>query len=262
MLRGSNATQPALGNKGNPGSKTTPVCDDPEGVQGILAYRNECHFMKMTGDDGNLASAPELVKPSNDNQGSAPSGFAQTWLSTDPQSIPVLTPSSGTMYEKNGSSSGGPMSGFGESNGDNQDAQGSPDAGQSNGPTPNSSGTGSDVKAHLAPGPMGGSGPDSSFRASPISPQQNIMGQGHGMDAGGHQGFFGDPTGFTIPSNMGGQQGGGYAMPPNGWADMNGQAPGMQPVGEGVLRALMNMGPMDAMDLSSWDSGNDAHMRG
>jgi len=38
---------------------------------------------------------------------------------------------------------------------------------------------------------------------------------------------------------------------------LNGPAAGMQPVGgEGVLRALMSMGPMDAMDLSSWDSGN------
>ncbi|POR38419.1 Putative transcriptional regulatory protein [Tolypocladium paradoxum] len=250
---------PALGNKGNQGSK---FCDDPEGVQGILAYRNECHFMKLSGDDGNAAAAPDLLEPPNDSQGSVPSGFEQSWLSTDHASMPVLTPSSGTVYEKNGSTSGGAMSGFGESNGDNQDAQGSPEAGQSNGPTPNSGGTGSDDKPRLAPGPVGGSGPDSSFRASPIPPQQNMMGQGHGMDAGSNQGFFGDPNGFTIQPNMGGQRGGGFAMPSNGWADMNGQTPGMQPVGEGMLRALMNMGPMDAMDLSSWDSGNDTHMRG
>ncbi|PNY24060.1 transcriptional regulatory protein, partial [Tolypocladium capitatum] len=242
---------PAPGNKGNPGSKKTPLCDNPEGVKGMLAFRTECHFMKMSGDGGNLATAPELVEPPNDNQAPARGGFGQAWLPADHQSIP----SSGTMYEKNESTNGGPISGFRESNGDQQDTQGSPEAGQSNGPTPNSGSTGSDVKPHLAPGSMGASGPDS-FRASPISPQQNMLGQAHGMDAGSHQGFFGDPNGFAMAPSMGGQQGGGFAMPSNGWVDMNGPAPG-----EGVLRALMNMGPMDAMDLSSWDSGNDTHTR-
>ncbi|KAG5915522.1 hypothetical protein E4U42_008010 [Claviceps africana] len=36
----------------------------------------------------------------------------------------------------------------------------------------------------------------------------------------------------------------------------------MAPVGDGVLRALMNMAPMDAMDLSTWGTGPDAAMRG
>ncbi|KAG7143533.1 Citrinin biosynthesis transcriptional activator ctnR like protein [Verticillium longisporum] len=45
-----------------------------------------------------------------------------------------------------------------------------------------------------------------------------------------------------------------YGMASNGWPGMPGQT-GMTPMSEGVLRSLMNMGPMDAMDLSSWDSG-------
>lgn len=78
----------------------------------------------------------------------------------------------------------------------------------------------------------------------------------HGvMDNSGNQGFYGDPNGFTMAAGMGVPQP-AYGMS-NGWGGLNGPAAGIQPVGgEGVLRALMNMGPMDAMDLSSWDSGN------
>lgn len=248
---------PGPANAANPGAQTGgPACNGPEGLQGIMAYCNECHFMKMSGDDGNAAAAPDLVEPQADGQGPNSNDFGQAWLSADQSSsMPGLTPSSGTMYEK--TESGGPLSGFGDGAGagDNQDGRGPPEAGKSNGPTPNSSGAGSDGKTRLAPGPMGGPGQDSSFRASPLSPQQNMMGQG--------QGFFGDSNGFTMAHGMSGQQGGaaGFAMPSNGWADLNGPSTAMQPVGEGVLRALMNMGPMDAVDLS-WDSGNDTHMRG
>ncbi|CAM1507286.1 Fc.00g069270.m01.CDS01 [Cosmosporella sp. VM-42] len=227
-----------------------PICDNPEGVQGIMAYRNECHFMKMAGDDGNAATAPDIVEPNNDSQGmgnSGAGGFAgQTWLTPD-QGIPILTPSSGT-YEKNGSTSGH-MSGFGEGSGESQDTSGSPDGNPSNRPTPNSStGASSDQRGHLNPGQMN-SGPNS-FHASPISPNQNLMNPG-ALD-GSTQGFFTDPSGFTMPGSMTDQQ--NFAMP-TGWGDIQGQT-GVNPVGEGVLRALMNMGPMDAMDLSSWDTGN------
>lgn len=51
------------------------------------------------------------------------------------------------------------------------------------------------------------------------------------------------------------QQQGAFSMTTS-WGDMAGQA-GMPQVGDGVLRALMNMGPMDAMDLSSWDQNNE-----
>lgn len=175
--------------------------------------------------------------------------------------MPVLTPSSGTMYDKNGSNSGA-VSGYGDG-GDNQDRSGSPEQGHSNGPTPNSSnGGGSDSKSHLAPGPMHGGNQENGFHPSPISPQQSMMNQPGPMDANNPT-FFADPN-FSIGHGMAGQPPAGFAMPTNGWTDMSGQAPtpGMTPVGEGVLRALMNMGPMDAMDLSSWDSGHDNAMRG
>lgn len=225
--------------------------------------------MKPQGDDGNPATGPDLVDGQGENTGGRTAasgggfGGGQTWLATDQTSVPVLTPSSGTMYEKNGSTSGH-VSGYGEANGDGHDRPGSPDAGQSNGPTPNSSGAGSEPKSHLAPGNMGSAGQENGFHPSPISPQQNMMNQGAPTDAGGHQGFFGESLTFSMGHNMAGQQNGGFAVPQNWGPEMNGQAPppNMTPVGEGVLRALMNMGPMDAMDLSSWDSGQDNAMRG
>ncbi|KAM4059404.1 fungal specific transcription factor [Hirsutella rhossiliensis] len=256
---------PGLANTGNPAAKARTACDDPDGVQGILAYRNDCHFLKVPGNDG---GAQDLAEAQGDSQGPSPSGFGQAWLPADQPSMPGLTPTSGPVHDRNGSTSGGPLSGFGDGGGDKAETRESPEAGQSSGPTPKSSGAGSDGRSHLAPGAAmgGGSGRESSsFRASPISPQQSMMGAGAGMDVGGGAaGFFGGLSGFTT---TGGSMGGGeaaaaFGMASNGWPDMGGQASGMPPLGEGVLRALMNMGPMDAMDLSSWDSGNDTHMRG
>lgn len=83
-----------------------------------------------------------------------------------------------------------------------------------------------------------------------MSPNQTTMNPGT-LD-GSTQGFFADPNGFTMPASMVDQQG-AFALP-SGWGDIQGQTD-VTPVGEGVLRALMSMGPMDAMDLSSWDSG-------
>lgn len=217
-----------------------------------MAYRNECHFMKMSGDDGNAATGPDLVEPAADSQGiesSTTTAFASgTWLTAE-QQLPILTPSSGTTYEKNGSVSG-PMSGFGDTNGDSQDTSGSPDGMQSNRPTPNSSNGQSDQRTHLNPGQLN-SGPNS-FQASPISPNQTLLNPGS-LD-GSTQGFFADPSAFTMPTSLADQQG-AFALP-TGWGDMQGQT-GVAPVGEGVLRALMNMGPMDAMDLSSWDPNSN-----
>ncbi|PHH67803.1 hypothetical protein CDD80_502 [Ophiocordyceps camponoti-rufipedis] len=223
---------------------TTP-CEDQESKQGMLTFRSDCHFIKVPGSESNAVAAPDLVEAQVDGQGS---GFGQAWLSAaDATSMPVaLTPSSSTLYDKNGPTSVGPVSGFGDGGAGVRD---SPEAGHSSGPTPNSSGPGSEGKAQLA---MGGSAHES-YRASPMSPQGNLMGQ-HGIEASG---FFGSPGGFAMTSGMTGTD---FGMPNNGWSGVNG-ATSMQPMGEGVIRALMNMGPMDAMDLTSWDSGTDTHMR-
>ncbi|KAF4867999.1 Citrinin biosynthesis transcriptional activator ctnR [Colletotrichum siamense] len=251
------------------GGTRGPVCDDPEGVQGIMSYRNECHFMKVGGDNGNAAAAPSIVEPELDTDGgpnSASTGFGgQNWLSAEPPIAyegnrpgvqlrgSVLTPSSGSLYDKSGSSSGH-MTGFGqsESSGDNN-MSGSPDAEQSNRPTPNSS-SASEQRMNIA------SGGSNSFDASPVAGHQNIDSQGNG-DA--NVNFFNDASAFGIRGtgltpnqrfSMPATPGADFGMS-NGWGDLQGQT-GMTPVAEGVLRSLMNMGPMDAMDLSSWDASN------
>lgn len=239
-----------------------PQCDTPDG---ILGYRNECLFAKVAGDDANPVTAPDIIEPEQNGQTaetSTSTGFgAQAWLATDPQltshdgtsgqSLPiqntVLTPNSG------------PMPGFvqSESGGENTDL--SPDGVQSNRPTPNSS-SASEQRQGMASGAgtagLNASG-GNSYDASPVTANQNLSGQ-NGVEGNN---FF-DPS-FGI-SGAGMTPGGRFSIPPTpandftvptGWADLSGQT-GMTPVAEGVLRSLMNMGPMDAMDLSSWESGN------
>ncbi|EGU89271.1 hypothetical protein FOXB_00224 [Fusarium oxysporum f. sp. conglutinans Fo5176] len=194
--------------------------------------------------DGNQ---PDLVEPNHSvpDITTAEESFAtQAWMSSD-QQLPILTPSSGATFEKTGSGSR-TMSGFGDVTGDSQDASGSPDGLTSNRPTPNSS-SGSDQRNHLAPGQLNGSG-HNSFNASPMSPNQTLMNPS--VLDGSTQGFFSDTAGFTMPTNL--DQSGGFSMP-DGWGDIQGQS-GIPQVGEGVLRALMNMGPMDAMDLGTWET--------
>lgn len=254
MPRDPDAQQHGLARTGKPSTAR----DDPDGLQSILAFGNDCRHLYVPGDDG---GARDLAEAQCDGQGPNPDGFGQAWLSADQSSMPGLTPGSGPVHEVSASTSGGPLSGFGEGAVDEAETRVSPEVGQSSRPTPQSSGTGgSDGRARLATGrpPGSGAGGEPSFRAGLMSPQQGMMGPG-AVD------FFGGPGGFAA---MGGGLGGGPqaaagpGLAPDGWADLGGQASGVPPLGEGVLRALMNMGPMDAMDLSSWDPGNDSHMRG
>ncbi|KYK55992.1 binuclear zinc transcription factor [Drechmeria coniospora] len=247
------------------GTKCQPPAENAEGVPGILPYRNKCQFLKTPADEGNAAAALDPMENPADRPAAGPDAFESSWLSPDRQAMPALTPSSGTMYEKNGPASSGPMSGFGESSGEMQELRASPEGGLSNGPTPNSSsGGGSDGKSHLGAGPLlNGSAQDAAYRTSSMGPHQGVMSNGLDVPVGGHQSFFGETTSFGLGPDMGAAEAGvNFGMSSSGgWADLNGETPAMQPVGEGVLRALMNMGPMDAMDLSSWDNGTDTHMR-
>lgn len=220
-------------------------CGSSEGIQGIMAYRDQSYFAGPQGEDRNPLGGPSLDTTNS-------TGFnSQSWLSAE-QSMSGLTPSSGGggLFEKPGSGAG---------TGDNQGTNGSPGEGQSNGPTPNSNSTGRDANPesrnqHLAPGQMNGSGRNS-FNASPISPQPNLMGA-NDLSGGGGAPFFPTPTDFSGQQQQ--PQQNTFSMAPSDWGDMSaqqGQVP--QQMGDGVLRALMNMGPMDAMDLSSWDQGNE-----
>ncbi|KOS20816.1 putative transcriptional regulatory protein [Escovopsis weberi] len=232
-----------------------PVCDDPDGVRGILSYRDDCNFTKGPENEDNAASTPDLPQGLNqsDALGLGPAhanGYgAQSWVPAE-RKVPVLTPNSGSLYERNTAGST-TLCGFESGHTDERDATGSPDGGHSAGRTPISSGGASDHRPHaVAMGPMG---PGNTFQASPISPQQPVMTSHSGADGRSHQaGFYPTSSGYVM-ADMPSQH--AFSMS-SGWGGMGGQVPGMQPVGEGVLRALMTMGPMDAMDLSSWESGN------
>jgi len=228
-----------------------------------MAYRNECHFLKTVEDDGNPSTGPDLAEPDLESpkaDGSATGFTSQNWMAEHQirnresssnrglpmQGLPVLpSVSSG-------------MAGFGqsESTADTNDMSVSPEA-QSNRPTPNSSAA-SDHRPHPN-GQLNVSGPNS-FEASPVPTHQALTSPNE-VEGTPQQAFYRDPNAFGINNIPPNQR---FQVPStavsdfdvqNSWQDMSSQ-PGMTPVAEGVLRSLMNMGPMDAMDLSSWDSGN------
>lgn len=169
---------------------------------------------------------------------------------------PVVPPTSTPLFE--GGKSPAATSGMfpfvpGETNGDANDMSNSP-GGQSGGPTPNSSTASEQQQKTRMTNHINGSA-NTSYDASPSSAPQTLTSTA-GVEG---QGNFYDPNGFPMPAQ---------AVPPaqrypvqqaqmefgmaSGWGAMQTG----QPVAEGVLRSLMNMGPMDAMDLSSWDSGS------
>lgn len=159
-----------------------------------------------------------------------------------------------------------------------QDMSTSPGDGLSSRPTPNSS-SASEGRQNLAPpqqqGGMHSAG--SSFDTSPVSPSRGLVGdqQPTQVERSPPGAYFatanGGPTDYstgqpssataaTISMNgAGADLGGLMSADPNsndymiseGW-NMNGQT-GMTPVSEGVLRTIINMGPMETMDLG-WGS--------
>ena len=228
-----------------------------------MAYRNECHFMKTAGDDGNLATGPGISEEEQANNNprvdiSNTDGFTgQNWLGAGDQAMSGTTPNSGTFFDRS--------TVFGDSVGDGS-ASKSPEGQQSNSNlTPNSS-TGQESRSHLGPGQLGGSGRNS-FQASPISPQQAFTTQGS-MDVSAQgQGYFASDTGgfaALAAGTIAGQQPQSSFgnMAHNGWGDMSDMPQlGAQAVGEDMLRTMMSLGPMDALDLSTWSTGNDDSMR-
>lgn len=223
--------------------------------------------MEMS-DQPNQGEGPDLVEATNEMQGmegsSSTGGFnSQSWLSAE-QSMSGMTPSSGSMYDKNGpATSGGGGLGGGHNDNSNQGSSGSQGEGSSTGLTPNSNqgagtassaantaggGKGPESRPHLAPGQMSDSG-RGSFQASPVSPM--MPGQAD-LSGGGQSQFFADPTSFGLSAGLN-EQAGGFGMS-NSWGEMPGQN---DMGGEGVLRALINMGPMNAMDLSTWNPTNE-----
>ncbi|KAH6685219.1 fungal-specific transcription factor domain-containing protein [Plectosphaerella plurivora] len=168
--------------------------------------------------------------------------YADQWLHADtgvPAQDSILTPSSGSMYEK-------PANGLGQSetSGENN---GSADGDQSGRPTPSSSST-SEHRAGIA------NGMDDS-RRGPYDTSGVMGGQTVLMDAQG-TGYLANGREYGLGiSEMAARQYGmgetndGFGMAPGGWQGMSGQP--------GVLRSLTGMEPLDAMDLTIDGQRND-----
>ncbi|TVY19646.1 Citrinin biosynthesis transcriptional activator ctnR [Lachnellula arida] len=130
------------------------------------------------------------------------------------------------------------------------DAGLSPDTAHSgsNRPTPNST-TPSDTRSNLQPGATKSSG--TSYETSPASSNnaRHSSGDGRSMSA-----FFNTPTDYSNIPPTGLTPAADYSMPetpgrfdvPAGW-EMGNQTNSLTPVGEGVLRQLMGLGPLDPM---------------
>ncbi|OIW34970.1 hypothetical protein CONLIGDRAFT_675914 [Coniochaeta ligniaria NRRL 30616] len=279
-----------------PGADCQPTTEQegtgPNGTAGIMAYRNECQFLRGIEDDGNPVNAPDITDTDTSGGATAvsqtPSSAGltshQSWRGDQTtSSLPTrergagnspyphmhgLMPVAGApAYEMDTSSTG--LSGTSPG-----------DGGPSNRPTPNSGSSGADQRGRqnnnsLAPGSAGGlhrngSSGRTSFEASPAAssiPKTTTTTQGVDIEAAASAApFFGDlPSGSVV---------GGFGLGPDvgtgltprfsmaddadgganefGGWEMPGQT-GMTPVAEGVLRSIMSMGPMDTMDLG-WDT--------
>lgn len=231
----------AASNEGVQPKKGVNGCDarEPDNIGGIMSFRDTCSF--MSGDDRLTAAEQRIVESQNSTNpsNSGSTGFnSQAWMSTE-QSMSGMTPSSGGM---NGSVLNGTV-GIAES----QVTEGSPDS---------STNGGADSRRLAPGGQQMGASTQGSYQDSSLMNQNDMNTAAQaGMATEGTRQFFTVPSGFVMDVN---EQQGGYGMATtNGWVDMPGQT-NMPPVGEGVLRALMNMGPMDAMDLSAWDTETGA----
>jgi len=234
-----------------------------------MQFRDDCNYVKSPDEEANPGGAEgESDKPRTSVSSSNDMG--SNWLGAE-QQLPTrdrsaghspVFPMQGVSYSHAGgnpilSSTSGTLSGFGQSeNGETNDTSTSPD-GPSNRPTPNSSAAsdqrqgGGSSAGGLAPGRINNASEGNSFAASPVSPHQNITSQAE-MERN-VSAFFGDPTnGFTMSTGltpmMTGETPGNEFAVPAGW-EMQGQTTGMTPVSEGVLRTIMQMGPMETMDL-------------
>lgn len=226
-----------------------------------------------------MNGANSRFKPQPTADGSAPAAsngwvFPESQLPTRDRSnghSPMFTIPTNGFADSSMLSAGRPV-GFVD---EIQDMSTSPDDGLSSRPTPNSS-SASESRQNLAPPqPQGGMhSAGSSFDTSPVSPSRGHMGgqQATGVDQGTAGGYFTSSGTATFGTGQPGASAAGVAMNggaaglgglmstdpssadymmPEGW-NLNGQT-AMTPVSEGVLRTIINMGPMETMDLG-WGS--------
>jgi hypothetical protein len=231
-----------------------------------LAYKNDCDFLKG-GEDGNPIGRPDLVEPAQNPDTRVTGSYdALPWSMNDQQQLSTrersIGPDSGSnvmippiMFANHRAC---PNGGYIEtpSSGSNDMSVSSHHESQSNRPTPNSS-SASEQRNNSTSRPVTESG-QTPYDTSPIGANPSLGTQAE-LDAASAA-FFSDANNYSMQSSGTGMTPGrSFVMPdtsgnhygvPNGWV-MQGQ-PGMTPVAEGVLRHLMDMPPMDAMDLG-WE---------
>ncbi|ETS88129.1 hypothetical protein PFICI_01957 [Pestalotiopsis fici W106-1] len=238
---------------------------------GLLAYKNECHFLKTTGDDGNAAAAPDIVQPtSNSGMGSNAdyNPASQMWMQNDQQQLPTREQS--TAPDSGPRSMSNPMmfhAGAHPSRTGYVDASSSRTNAMSASPHPDNSSDRPTPNSSSASEHRNGTSGRTSFDASPIGVGQQHMTTQAEVDAAAVA-FFSETNqfnmntpalnmtagrGFGMPDTLPDGSNHGYAMP-DAWNMMPGQTTGMTPIADGVLRHLMDMPPMDAMDLG-WEQG-------
>lgn len=243
-------------------------------LAGMMPYRNECQFLRGIEDDGNPVNGPDITDPDGGGGG----GVSQTASSTGLTSQSWPATDQGSSLPTRERAAAGPASyprmhgllPLSTPTGYEMDTSASPGSGPSNRPTPNSGSSGQ--QHNLAPGLHAQHSGRTSFDASPASSshhaipataaQTDIDIDAAAVAAGN---FFGDMSpgdsgGFGLGPDVGGTgltprfamsdggAGGGF----DGWG-MPGGSTALTPGAEGVLRSIMNMGPMDTMDLA-WDT--------
>ncbi|KAL2259600.1 hypothetical protein VTK26DRAFT_6660 [Humicola hyalothermophila] len=179
---------------------------------GIAGYSNECLFMKTRGDDGNPATAPDLLDADRVNNPAVAQGYS-------PAQQPATLPNreraqSGTYLHPAFTAAYPDIIETGNANGTDLSGTSSGD-GMSNRPTPNSSTTGSDHQQrlgssmssnNLTPGTAGGGSghmnPGSgvnSFQASPALSHQDLGMSNSEVDGSVNvNAFYGDPSSFGL----------------------------------------------------------------
>lgn len=255
---------------------------------GGIRVQNQCNFLRISDDinpmDDNSPTGPtatsndfrsesdpaaaESANARNDSFGDQPN-----WMPIDSQlssdqgqnvqrnlqglaiedmaSISITTANYLNREMNNGS-------GYGNSESNTTADSGlSPDTANStsNRPTPSAS-TPSDTRPSLQPGQTSGG---KSYETSPASSNQRLPtadGRALGSFFSTQPDYSNIPSTGLTPDNT-------FTMPetpgrsfdvPSGW-EMSNQTTGLTPVGEGVFRTLMGLGPMDPMDIG-WEGGS------
>lgn len=256
-----------------------PILGRGAGPNEVKLFRNECNFMRPLDDESNLMGNPMDDTPSVGTDGfhrdSAPTSSASdhpNWIplpdrGTNDQGQDVQHTLRGLAIGEMPSSTYGPgRGGYVNSESSNNDPGLSPNTGNSSSdrPTPNSTTPSESRATNLKPGQTSSG---TSYETSPASSHSHNAVRAPAPpapDSRSMSAFFStqldyssvSATGMTPensnPFTMPETPGRDFQVPP-GW-EMSGQTTGLTPVGEGVFRQLMGLGPMDPMDLG-WEGG-------